>query len=201
MKVELCTVDANLESIREACIDHIQEAGNPYFEHVFGAPDLAREALSRWMLRESSEIFAGRIRFFSFEGHRVGGMIVLNGDELAVCRKADGFALATSGKSALRRQIRERLGSVKDLFPSVPDEAIYLSKIWLFPEKRGRGLGSQIVEAFKQHARELGATRLELDVAVSNTSAIALYERANFAVVSQREADAGLSYMHLAANV
>ena len=200
MKVELGPMDADLGVIRDTCIDHIQEAGNPYFEHVFGAPDLAREALSRWMLRETSEIFAGRIRFFSLEGHRVGSMIILNGEELAAGRKADGFALATSGKPSLRRQIRERLASVQDLFPSVPDKAIYLSKIWLFPEQRGQGLGSPVVDAFKQHARELGATRLELDVAASNTGALTLYERANFAIVSQREAEGGLSYMHLVAN-
>ena len=114
MKVERCPADADLETIRDACIEHVQEAGNPYFEHVFGDPGLAREVLSRWMLRETSEIFAGRIRFFSLEGQRVGGMIVLNGEELADCRKADGFALATVGKSAIRRQIRERLGSVKE---------------------------------------------------------------------------------------
>ena len=45
---------------------------------------------------------------------------------------------------------------------------------------RGRGLGTRLLAAALQRAREIGLTRIELDVRAANTPAIALYERFGF---------------------
>ncbi|HYF23251.1 MAG TPA: ribosomal protein S18-alanine N-acetyltransferase [Caulobacteraceae bacterium] len=48
------------------------------------------------------------------------------------------------------------------------------------PERRGRGIGAALMEAAVRTATAQGATAMFLEVAVDNTAALALYERAGF---------------------
>lgn len=55
-----------------------------------------------------------------------------------------------------------------------------LTSFWVRTEARGRGVGSAVIEAAAARARELGATRLTLEVGDHNTTAQRLYARHGF---------------------
>ncbi len=56
------------------------------------------------------------------------------------------------------------------------------------PEARRVGHGRRLVDAFLDRSRRLGADSAFLEVAADNLPAIALYQRAGFAVVGRRKA-------------
>jgi GNAT superfamily N-acetyltransferase len=59
-------------------------------------------------------------------------------------------------------------------------DTAWLISMWVAPEMRRQGVGAALVDAVIDWARSHGVTRLVLDVADHNTSAIALYERRGF---------------------
>jgi GNAT superfamily N-acetyltransferase len=61
------------------------------------------------------------------------------------------------------------------------DHVCEMNRLWLRDGQRGSGAGRRLVEASLDHARELGFTRMVLDVAPFRTGAIALYESTGFA--------------------
>ena len=68
-----------------------------------------------------------------------------------------------------------------------PGEAEILN-LSVVPDARRRGLGRALLRRFVDDARRLGAEQLFLEVRLSNTGAIALYEAEGFARVARREA-------------
>lgn len=69
-------------------------------------------------------------------------------------------------------------GYTEDM-PLAEDEAI-LTKIWVRPAARGRGVSAALVYEAARLAEQLGRPRLLLDVDDSNTAAIRSYERLGF---------------------
>ena len=61
----------------------------------------------------------------------------------------------------------------------VVDQA-HINNLAVLPELRGRGLGTQLLEAVMVEAAHLGAIVLTLEVRQSNEPALRLYERAGF---------------------
>lgn len=59
-------------------------------------------------------------------------------------------------------------------------EGMYLSKLYLFREFRGRGIGSRIIDIVEDDARKEGAPCIHLDVNYRNEGAIRLYKRKGF---------------------
>jgi RimJ/RimL family protein N-acetyltransferase len=59
---------------------------------------------------------------------------------------------------------------------------IYIAHVGLRTEYRGRRIGGRLFDAVEAWARERGAHRLELQVAVGNARALALYHRQGFAI-------------------
>ena len=60
------------------------------------------------------------------------------------------------------------------------DRGMYLSKLYIFREFRGRGTGSKVIDAVEAEARSMGAARIHLDVNYRNEGAIRLYRRKGF---------------------
>ena len=68
----------------------------------------------------------------------------------------------------------------------VADQA-HINNLAVLPELRGRGLGTQLLEAVVVEAAHLGAAVLTLEVRASNTAALKLYQRAGFKRVGERK--------------
>jgi GNAT superfamily N-acetyltransferase len=56
----------------------------------------------------------------------------------------------------------------------------WLEELYVLPQWRGRGIGSQLVEQVITHARQLRWRALDLEVEAGHQRAIALYTRHNF---------------------
>lgn len=68
----------------------------------------------------------------------------------------------------------------------VADQA-HINNLAVLPALRGRGLGTQLLEAVIVEAAHLGAAVLTLEVRESNTPAVQLYRRAGFKQVGERK--------------
>jgi GNAT superfamily N-acetyltransferase len=56
----------------------------------------------------------------------------------------------------------------------------YLEELYVVPERRGHGLGRVLLEAAIEHARDRGASHLDLNTSETDVAARALYESAGF---------------------
>ena len=63
----------------------------------------------------------------------------------------------------------------------VEDGCAWLHSLWVSPQVRGQGLGSQLVAAVEEWAARQGATYVRLEVVPGNAPAIALYRRHGYA--------------------
>lgn len=50
----------------------------------------------------------------------------------------------------------------------------------ILPQYRGKGIGSQLLDAVLKHAKKFGLEKVELNVYTSNTAAVALYRKFGF---------------------
>jgi len=75
--------------------------------------------------------------------------------------------------------------------PEGSSEVFKLHKLYLLPEKHGRGLGSLLLRHCEQEVRGLGARRLILNVNKNNRKAITAYQRNGFVVATSVIADIG----------
>jgi ribosomal protein S18 acetylase RimI-like enzyme len=58
--------------------------------------------------------------------------------------------------------------------------ACYLEELYVVPDKRGHGLGQELMEAALDTARRRGAGYIELNTSETDTAARALYEKLGF---------------------
>ncbi len=72
------------------------------------------------------------------------------------------------------------------LAQAAADEAEILS-VGVIPEWQRQGVGARLVEALRRAAHRAGASRMFLDVAVSNAAARQLYSRAGFIEIGRRQ--------------
>jgi ribosomal protein S18 acetylase RimI-like enzyme len=56
----------------------------------------------------------------------------------------------------------------------------FLDELYLLPNYRGRGIGEAVLQRVRDHARELGAHALHLEVEKNKPGAIDLYRRCGF---------------------
>lgn len=66
------------------------------------------------------------------------------------------------------------------------DGYMYLGRLAVVPERRGRGIGDVLIDAVETRARELGFTRVRLGVRFVLTDMRAAYERRGYVFVETR---------------
>jgi ribosomal protein S18 acetylase RimI-like enzyme len=81
--------------------------------------------------------------------------------------------------------------------PAIWDDALecYVAELYIVPARRGRGLGRALLLAAMEHARERGATHMELGTGESDVAARALYESLGFSN-SEGKADGPINYYY-----
>jgi len=65
------------------------------------------------------------------------------------------------------------------------DNSYYICGMALFPEYRGRGIGTRLLALAEEHARDRGFKKVSLIVFEQNTGAKQLYDRAGYEEVSR----------------
>jgi RimJ/RimL family protein N-acetyltransferase len=72
--------------------------------------------------------------------------------------------------------------------PQLADSDRQLISMWVDPDARKRGIGTQLIEAVKVWAREDGARELQLEVTDANEVAARVYERSGFRLTGRATA-------------
>ncbi len=96
----------------------------------------------------------------------------------SVATRAAGFRVP---RMAFVHQVGRRMVSFMDVHEEGDS---YLQAIAVNPTQRGAGIGSRLIAAVVDRAIAAGTRRLALDVGVTNSDAIALYERRGWIVVA-----------------
>ena len=73
------------------------------------------------------------------------------------------------------------------------ENAMYLSKLYLYKEERGKGYSRQMLDFVIRNARNIGLTFIELNVN-RNNSAIYAYEKLGFKVIRAEKNDIGAGF-------
>jgi ribosomal protein S18 acetylase RimI-like enzyme len=171
----------------------VVEAGNPYFDFLFGIGK-SQSVLEAMMRDERSEIALRRAHVLLREDRPIGGFIALAGYELPPARQADLLTMMREvGRDSIA-SLRGRLAQTKALFAPVAPDDYYLSKMGLLPEWRAKGLGKRLLHEYLAQGNANGFTTFRLDVSEENKAAVSLYRSAGFEVVERTQA-AGMSYL------
>jgi ribosomal protein S18 acetylase RimI-like enzyme len=176
----------------------VHAASQPYADWLLGDGAAAREMLERWMRHPASEVFIGRVVVLVDDARQVGGFIAVSGAELAVCRTHDALAAVAASGPEDRSSLlaRMRLGSA--LFPAAAADELYLSRIGVYPEARGRGYGRAIVYEHLRRGIRDGFRRFSLDVCSDNLFAIELYRSVGFRPERRHDVrELGMTYMRM----
>ena len=82
-----------------------------------------------------------------------------------------------------------RMGLLAMLEREIKEGELLMDGIFVDPDGRGRGVGSALLDAVADEARERGLSTVRLDVVGGNPRAKALYLRRGFVVVNSEELD------------
>ncbi len=75
------------------------------------------------------------------------------------------------------------------------DDALFLSKIYIQKEYRGKGLGKTAMEFITQQAYKLNCTKITLTVNINNSKSIKAYENMGFVNTGQIVHDIGSGFV------
>ena len=93
-----------------------------------------------------------------------------------------GFLLLTHMKAWLLAQLPLLLRA-NSVLSRVGTNEYYVSNVAVYPEYRGLGFGTRLLEKVEDEASRLGADRIVLDVEVDNRDAIRLYGKVGYGIV------------------
>jgi ribosomal protein S18 acetylase RimI-like enzyme len=180
-------------------VNGVHEAGNPWFDYIFGSSDAARANLGQWVLRTSSEVFVDRCTLLLQDTDEcIGGFIGISAAELIKCRRSDAWVLLTKAAPENRKRIEECLVSSRGLFAPPAEDEYYLSKIWVAPSHRGRGHFRILMHAWLEQGQQAGFMNYRLDVAADRDRPRRLYEHFGFSTMAQTaSADNALTYLSM----
>lgn len=98
--------------------------------------------------------------------------------------------LFAAGEEGVRREVLviESDGVIEGFLVGLPLGPEWeLENVVVIPERRGQGLGTELVTEFLDQARERGAERVYLEVRQSNEAARTLYEKCGFGETGRRQ--------------
>lgn len=85
--------------------------------------------------------------------------------------------------SAVCEELMQREADLAYLFPRLPENAWYLRSLAVAGERRGQGMGENILAALMQQARAQGFTQMLVDVDSGNPGAVRFYSRNGFSIL------------------
>jgi ribosomal protein S18 acetylase RimI-like enzyme len=116
---------------------------------------------------------------------RTGGMLLgYSGAQKAAEDLATGLGLLRAlGPGLILRM--GRLLRLQRLIGTLASQEYYVSNVAVFPEFRGNGLGTLLMEAAEKEARTAGLASVVLDVETDNAAAVRLYQGLGFVTTSE----------------
>lgn len=178
-------------------------ASEPYTRFVYGEACASKAAHGYLFSEETCEFGSPFARVVEVDGRVAAAAAWLTGAELRENRLRGAVALARGGFFRSDPDLRSRMQLAATTLLEPEGDDLYLSRLAVRQDARGRGLGRQLLAECEQDARHRPCQRVVLEVSPLHQAAAALYADAGFEELdyrSVRDADTGreLSYRHLA---
>jgi ribosomal protein S18 acetylase RimI-like enzyme len=143
-----------------------------------------RMAFAAFRSRRSSFSYA-QATVAEDRGRVVGVIVFVTGRQWRRQRASTGLAMLASARPPSAWRLVYRGSKEARLVPSVPADALYVVSVAVASDRRGRGIGSRLMEHGIAQARASGSPAVLLDVRADNETAVELYRRLGFDVVSE----------------
>ncbi len=167
--------------------------GSEHTLHMAGSPDrlpLVKELFSRLAARDDSQYsYKNTLVAITPDGERAGAVVSYDGEKLYGLRQA----FIDEANRIMGWNLTQKVFTDE----TSPDE-VYLDSLMVTPENRNSGLGSQLIHAAREKAREIGKP-LGLLVAFNNPNARKLYDKLGFREAGIRPF-AGVDMQHMVLN-
>jgi len=159
---------------------------------LFSAPTFLPAVFGPGIDRAVEEMAAGQGTLFSHE-HAViaeeagtvrGMLLAYSGVVKAAQDPRTGLALLGVLRTGMIRRL-PRLLKLQSTIGRIGKNEYYISNVAVYPEQRGRGIGSLLIARASDEAQKSAIVRLVLDVETENPDAQRLYERLGFRVVNE----------------
>lgn len=159
----------------------LYDSDPPYYDFWLGSQDLALTILAALWQRSAGAYSAVNIQVVHdsvgfaalFSAYPAAFENSLTQHSEAVLKAVHADALA----------MLQRENQLAYLFPRIPDDAWYLRTLAVAAERRGAGLGAQLLCHVEQQARDQGYSLLLTDVDSGNPRAVRFYQRAGFEIL------------------
>jgi len=106
-------------------------------------------------------------------------LAVCDGDEHAFFAQYNKIDLIKHVVVAYEDGIPQGCGAIKPYEEGVME----VKRMWVAPEKRGKGIASLILEELEAWARELGIDKCILETGIGQHEAIGLYKKSGYSVI------------------
>jgi GNAT superfamily N-acetyltransferase len=106
------------------------------------------------------------------------GLVIRTEDELRKLDKRLIWVVEENGKLIGHAICLPRKNDGRCIFTE-NDKILELDEIYLVPEARGQGVGSELLEVIENHAKEAGFTKLFVDSAVKDLMPVLRFYREN----------------------
>lgn len=156
-----------------------------YFDVLFAGTNGTLLELSTWIQRPGSVFSHERVRVVRQEAIVVGVTVELPHHELTQRQRNDSSWLLQHSNAAQRRNLATNAELLRAVAPPPCDGAYYLRCLAVDENRRGLGLGHQLMSACVSNAIKGGFNSLHLDVRADNAAALALYRHHGFAQVAE----------------
>ena len=159
----------------------LYDSDPPYYDFWLGSQDLALTILAALWQQSAGAYSAVNIQVV----HDSVGLAAL----FSAYPAAFENSLAQHSEVALKAvhtdalAMLQRESQLAYLFPRIPDDAWYLRTLAVAAERRGAGLGAQLLRHVEQQARDQGYSLLLTDVDSGNPRAVRFYQRAGFEIL------------------
>jgi ribosomal protein S18 acetylase RimI-like enzyme len=162
-----------------------------FWDLVFPGADAPRLALVADVVRSEQRSFAHWDGFLVAErdGVAIGALSGYDPTQKRIEHMigALGDATARAGWSDAHQQlIGSRITPVMTCLSDTPDDRFVIEWVALKPEARGKGAAAGLLEAILARGRAAGHRKAQISFLIGNTAAQRTYERAGFAVVSEK---------------
>mgnify|MGYP001579047891 CR=1 FL=1 len=164
----------------------IYSTGPHFFDHVFGKGRIKICRLLECLYRKRTGIFSFHFSTVAVcQGRVVGLVLVYDKWQRRLHSLLNNFYVLTRYSPVKIIWMLYRDFHVKRFIKRIPRRSLYVAHLAVIPQFQGQGIGQSLLKIAIEAAKISGYANCSLDVLVTNTAALRLYEKMGFTIVNE----------------